>query len=77
MKVGKNQNPSLFLATYQNLSLKSGDLEKKNLQNLVNLGHFSMKNPLYGLKSHFSSQNLAKFHPPLLALPAPKPLMWG
>lgn len=41
---------ALYLPTYWNLSLKSGDLKiLKNLQNLVNLGHFfsSMKNPMY------------------------------
>lgn len=27
MKVGKKQNPSMFLATYWSLPLKSGDLE--------------------------------------------------
>jgi len=41
MKVEEKQNPSIFLATYWNLALKSGDLkEKKNLQNLENLGYF-------------------------------------
>jgi len=40
MKVEKNQNPSMFLATYWNLSQKSGDLDFFFLSNLVNLGHF-------------------------------------
>jgi hypothetical protein len=41
MKVKEKQNPSIFLNTYWNLALKSGDLEeKKNLQNLENLGYF-------------------------------------
>ncbi len=42
MKVGKRikQNPSIFLATYWILTLKSGDLKKKFLWNLANLGHF-------------------------------------
>jgi hypothetical protein len=31
-KVEKKQNPSSFLATYWNLSLKSGDLEKHSLK---------------------------------------------
>jgi hypothetical protein len=39
MKIEK-QNPSIFLATYWNLSLKSGDLELFSFENLSNLGHF-------------------------------------
>jgi len=39
MKIEK-QNPSIFLATYRNLSLKSGDLELFSFENLSNLGHF-------------------------------------
>jgi hypothetical protein len=40
MKVEKNPNPSLFIATCWNLSYKSCNLKKKNLQNLANLGQF-------------------------------------
>jgi hypothetical protein len=70
MKIEKNQNPSIFLATYWNLSLKkSGDLEAIFSLNLTNLGHFfSMETPLYRSKSYFSSRNLAKFSPKQKAL---------
>jgi len=57
MKVEEKQNPSIFLATYWNLALKSGDLEeKKNLPNLEILGYFfsTKKNPSVRLKSYFS-----------------------
>ncbi len=40
MKAEKKQNPSIFLATYWNSSLKSGDLDFLFFGNLVNLGHF-------------------------------------
>jgi hypothetical protein len=60
MKVGKNQNASLFLATYWNLSLKVGDLEKKILKILQIRVVFFMKNRLCKAKTYFSSQNLAK-----------------
>jgi hypothetical protein len=40
MKEEKTQNPSIFLATYWNSSLKSGDLEFFFLQNLATLGDF-------------------------------------
>ncbi len=33
MKVEEKKNPSIFLATYWNLALKSGDLRKKNSSN--------------------------------------------
>jgi hypothetical protein len=41
-KLENKHNPSiLFLATYWNLSLINGNLEKnKNLRNLANFGHF-------------------------------------
>jgi hypothetical protein len=32
MKVERNKNPFIFLATYWNLSDKSGDLKKKSLK---------------------------------------------
>ncbi len=52
LEIEKNKNPSIFLTTYWNLSSKS-----------VEFGSFfSMKNPLYRLKSYFSSWNLMKFH---------------
>jgi hypothetical protein len=35
MKVGKRKNPSIFLAPYWNLIIKTGDLKKKALQNLA------------------------------------------
>ncbi len=61
MKVGKNQNPSLFVAaTCWNLSYKSCNLKKKKSSKSGESGPFlSMKNPLYSLKSYFSGQILA------------------
>jgi hypothetical protein len=53
----EKHNPSIFLATYhKNLVI----WKKKNLQNLVNLGFFFMKNPLNRSKWYFSGKSLAK-----------------
>jgi len=52
VKADLQQNPCIFLATYWNLSLKSGNLNFL-LQNLANSGQVSMKNPFYNLESYF------------------------
>jgi hypothetical protein len=57
MKIEEKQNPSIFLATYWNLALKSGDLgEKKNSSKSGKFGlfFFHQKHPLFRLKSYFS-----------------------
>jgi hypothetical protein len=55
MKVEKYHNPSILLATYGNLSEKYVNFGGKKIKNLVNwVFFFSMKNPLYRLKSKFS-----------------------
>jgi hypothetical protein len=49
------------MGTYQKIM---SILEEKKFKNLVNMGPlFSMKNPLYRLKSKFSGQDLGKFSP--------------
>ncbi len=67
MKVSflKQQNPSIFLATFWKLSYNSGNLEFFKFEVRQIWAIFPMKNPpLYGSKSHFSSRNLAKIHKP-------------
>jgi hypothetical protein len=61
MVVEKNQNRSIFLATYWNLAQNSGDLEIYFFQIWQIWAIFSMENPLYWSKSYFSGRNLAKF----------------
>jgi len=57
MKVEKNQNPSIFLATYWDLSYKSGNLEKQ----ILKPGEFG---PFFPWKMFLCiGQNLAKFCP--------------
>jgi len=61
MKAEKKQNPSIFLATYWNSSLKSGDLDFLFLEIWLIWGISYMQNPLYMSKSYFSGHNLLKF----------------
>ncbi len=65
MKIEKNENLSIFLATYWNLSLKNGNLDLFIYFPLKfgEFGHFFIKNPLFRSKSCFSGQNLAKLRP--------------
>jgi hypothetical protein len=63
MVVEKNQNRSIFLATYWNLSKNSGDLEIYFFEIWQIWEIFSMENPLYRSKSYFSNQHLTKFRP--------------
>jgi hypothetical protein len=64
MKVEKKQDPSTFLATYWNLSQKSGDLETSFFPKSSEFGPtFFMENPLHRSKAYFSGRNLAKFRP--------------
>jgi hypothetical protein len=76
MKVGKRikQNPSIFLATYWILSLKSGDLKQKFLWNLANLGHFFHEivftcstSLCLDLQTRLRKSSKTKGSPPLLA----------
>jgi len=58
MKIEEKQNSSIFLATYWNLALKSGDLEKK-IKKIFKIWQiwaifFHQKRPLFRLKSYFS-----------------------
>jgi hypothetical protein len=62
MVVEKNQNPSIFLATYWNLSQNSGDLEIYFFGVWKIWAIFSMENPLNRSKSYFSCKNLTIFH---------------
>jgi hypothetical protein len=53
MVVEKNQNHSIFLATYWNLSQNSGDLEIYFFEIWKIWAIFSVENPLYRSKSYF------------------------
>ncbi len=53
MKVDKRQDPSMFWATYSNLSSKSSDLETFFFKLWRILAISFMENPLYRLKSYF------------------------
>ncbi len=70
MKVEREQNPSIFLAPYWNLIIKTGNLKKKPFSNLANLGnffpweilcigwnHFFLKTGFYGLSWLFINQD--------------------
>jgi hypothetical protein len=59
MKVEKNQDPSIFLATYWNLLQKFGDLNFLMFEIWRIWTNFPKKNRLYWLKSHFSGQFFA------------------
>ncbi len=53
MKVGKEKkNCSIFLSTYWNSSFKSGDLKTKPFKIWVVYVIFSVRDPLYRLKSY-------------------------
>jgi hypothetical protein len=61
MKVEKNQDPSKFFGYLLELNVEIWRFEFFFLfRDLANLDHFSMKNPLYWSKSHFSGGDLAK-----------------
>ncbi len=62
-KKKKNQDPSIFLATYWNLLWKYGDLKKIYFQKLANLNHFfPMKNPFVLVEiTFFRFEFLRKF----------------
>jgi hypothetical protein len=57
MKVEKKQDPSTFLATYWNLSKKSGDLETSFFPKSSEFG------PFFSWKILCIGRNLAKFRP--------------
>jgi hypothetical protein len=68
MVVEKNQNHSIFLATYWNLSQNSGDLEIYFFEIWKIWAMFSVENPLYRSKSYFPGRRLAKFQKKTLHL---------
>ncbi len=61
MKAFSKRNPSIFLGTYENLSLKCLEIWSFFPLNMANLGHSFHEVPLYQLKSYFSDQNLLKY----------------
>ncbi len=59
MEVGKNQNISKKIGYLLELIIKIWRLVEFlfYFRNLTNLGHFSMENPSYRSKSHFSGMD--------------------
>ncbi len=63
MKVEKNQDPSIFLATFWNLLKKSGDLNFFSFRNLANLDHFSHEKSFVMVEITFFRSNFCENSP--------------